>query len=83
MCIFVCNKNNSIQLENICHDLSYDVLECMFQPFVKSPVSHLTTDTFPSGTLGEAHLMRGGVENGRLSSNNKNMFFIKPKTELG
>lgn len=37
----------------------------------------------PSGTPGKAHLMRDGIKNKKLSYNNKNMFFIKHKTELG
>lgn len=55
----------------------------MLQSFVKSLDSHLTVVTLPSDTPGKAHLMRDGVKSKRLSYNNKNMFFIKHKTELG
>lgn len=54
----------------------------MLQSFIKSLVSHLAVVTLPSDTPGKVHLMRGGAKNKRLSYNNKNMFFIKHKTEL-
>ena len=54
----------------------------MLQSFVKPPDSHLTVVTRPSGTLGKAHLMRDGIKSKRLGCNNKNIFFIKHKTEL-
>ena len=82
MCVHETKNNSLPPEESVRPALEHSKMPASAIPQSSWLLPH-RSHTLPSGTPGRAHLMRGSIRSESLGYNNKNMFFIKHKTELG